>query len=312
MLIGSAMNPPQQKRVPMSELQRTAMFCDIDDFCKRFAPISHRHLLQAGHCHRRRQTALARSEIMTILVYFHRSPYRTSKHYSTDCVVPRLRPSCPTLVSYTRFVELLPRALVPLCCDLHTRKGRWTGIAFIDSTPLRVCHNRRIASHKVFAGWATRGKTSMGWFYGFTLHLIVNDEGELLAFCLTPGHVDDRQPVPTLTPRLVGQLFGDRGYISQALHDTLFAQELELLTKIRKNMQNRLMRWWDKVLLHKRALIETSNDQLKNISQIEHTRHRSVTGFMVNLVAGLVAYSFQPKKPSLGLRDDPRLPVFVM
>jgi hypothetical protein len=296
----------------MNELQLTAMFCDIDDFCKRFEPIYHRHLLQAGHRYRSRQPALALSEIMTILVYFHQSHYRTFKHYYMDCVIPRLRPYFPTLVSYTRFVELIPRALVPLCCYLHTRKGQCTGIAFIDSTPLRVCHNRRIASHKVFAGWATRGKTSMGWFYGFKLHVIVNDAGELLAFCLTPGHVDDRKPVPMLTPRLLGQLFGDRGYISQALHDTLLAQGLELLTKIRKNMKNRLMRWWDKVLLRKRVLIETINDQLKNISQIEHTRHRSVPGFMVNLLCGLVAYSFQPKKPSLGFRYDARLPVLIM
>jgi DDE family transposase len=296
----------------MSELQLIAMFCDIDDFCKQFEPILRQHLLQPRQGTRLRQPALALSEIMTIIVSFHCSHYRTFKHYYTDYVIPHLRPYFPTLVSYTRFVELMPRALVPLCCYLHTRKGRCTGIAFIDSTSLVVCHNRRIASHKVFAGWAARGKTSMGWFYGFKLHLIVNDEGELLAFCLTPGHVDDRQPVPVLAKRLFGQLFGDRGYISQALHDTLFPQGLELLTKIRKNMKNRLMRWWDKLLLRKRALIETINDQLKNISQIEHTRHRSVTGFMVNLVAGLVAYSFQPKKPSLGLRDDPRLPVFVM
>jgi hypothetical protein len=296
----------------MHELQLITMFCDIDDFCKQFEPIFTRHLLQAGQRHRARQTGLALSELMTILVAFHCSHYRTFKHYYLAHVEPHLRPYFPTLVSYSRFVELLPRALVPLCCYLHTRKGRCTGIAFIDSTPLAVCHNRRIKTHRVFAEWATRGKTSMGWFYGFKLHLIVNDEGELLAFCLTPGHIDDRKPVPQLTKRLFGQLFGDRGYISQALHDALFAQGLELLTKIRKNMQNRLMRLWDKLLLRKRALIETINDQLKNISQIEHTRHRSVTGFMVNLIAGLVAYSFQPKKPSLGLRDDLRLPVCVV
>jgi hypothetical protein len=296
----------------MNELQLITMFCDIDDFCKAFEPVYTRHLLDTGRQHRRRQPALTLSEIMTILVAFHGSHYRTFKHYYTEYVAPHLHPYFPTLVSYNRFVELLPRALVPLCCYLHTRTGRCTGIAFVDSTTLAVCHNRRIHTHRVFAGWATRGKTSMGWFYGFKLHLIVNDEGDLLAFCLTPGHVDDRKPVPTLTKRLWGQLFGDRGYISQALHDLLFAQGLELLTKIRKRMKNRLMRLWDKLLLRKRALIETINDQLKNISQIEHTRHRSVTGFMVNLIAGLVAYSFQPKKPSLGLRDDPRLPVFIM
>jgi Transposase DDE domain len=145
---------------------------------------------------------------------------------------------------------------VPLTCYLRLRKGRCTGIAFVDSTPLAVCHNRRIRAHRVFAGWATRGKTSMGWFYGFKLHLVVNDEGELLACCLTPGHIDDRRPVLQLMTRLFGQLFGDRGYISQALHDALLAQGLELLTKIRKNMKNRLMRLWDKLLLRKRALIE--------------------------------------------------------
>jgi hypothetical protein len=200
----------------MHELPLIAMFCDIDDFYKRFEPIYRQHLLAQGPGTRLRQPALALSESMTILVYFHRSHYRTFKHYYMNCVVPQLRPYFPTLVSSTRFVELMPRALVPLCCYLHTRKGCCTGIAFIDATPLGVCHTRRIASHKVFAGWASRGKTSVGWFYGFKLHLIVNDEGELLAFCLTPGHVDDRKPVPTLTTRLFGQLFGDRGYISQA------------------------------------------------------------------------------------------------
>ena len=163
---------------------------------------------------------------MTILVSFHRSHYRTFKHYYTEYVAPHLRPYFPTLVSYTRFVELMPRALVPLCCSLHTRKGRGTGIACIDSTPLGVCHNRRIATHKVFAGWATRGKTSMGWFYGFKLHLIVNDEGELLAFCLTPGHVDDRQPVPSSPQRLsasslvIGAIFPRPCTIPSLLRDS--------------------------------------------------------------------------------------------
>jgi hypothetical protein len=202
--------------------------------------------------------------------------------------------------------------LVPLCCYLPTRKGRCTGSAVVDSTPLVVCHNRRLATHQVFDSWATRGKTSRGWFYGCKLQLMINDAGELLAFCLTPGHVDDRQPVPKLVPGLFGPLCGDRGYISQALHDDLLAHGLELLTKIRKNLKHRLMRLWDKLLLRKRALIETVNDQLKNISQIEHTRHRSVPGCMVNVLAGLVAYSYQPKKPSLGLRRDPLLPVLIV
>ena len=137
---------------------------------------------------------------------------------------------------------------------------------------------------------------------GFKLHLVVNDRGDLVAFCLTPGNVDDRTPVPTLTQRLFGKLFGDKGYISQALAEHLFTtQGLHLITHLRKNMRNRLLTWSDKVLLRKRAIIETIHDQLKNISQIEHTRHRSPTNFLVNLVAGLIAYCHQPKKPSLHL-----------
>ena len=195
--------------------------------------------------------------------------------------------------------------------SLHPQ-GRGPGIAFIDSTPLARCDNHRIATHQICEGLAARGKTSMGWCFGFTLHRIVNDEGELLAFRLTPGNVDDRQPVERLTAGLRGQLFGDRGYLSQALHDMLLSHGLELLTTIRRHMKNRVMRLWDKWLLRKRALIETINDQLKNISQIEHTRHRRVTGFMVNLVAGLVAYSQRPKKPSLGLRQHAMVPILVV
>jgi transposase len=159
--------------------------------------------------------------------------------------------------------------------------------------------------------WPREGKPRWGG-YGFKLHLIVNDEGELLALRVTPGHVDDRRPVQQLATGLGGQLFGDRGYISQALHALLLGQGRELLTTIRKTMKNRLRRLWDKLLLRKRTLIETINDQLKNMSQIEPTRHRSVTGFMVNLVAGLVAYSYRPTKPSLRLRRVPLVPMLVM
>ena len=236
--------------------QLIVIFCDMDDFCQAFAPTYARRLLHAGQRQRQRQTTLARSEILTLLVYFHWSHSRTFKHYYTEYVAVHLRPYFPHLVSSHRFVALLPRALVPLCGYLATRKGRCTGIAFIDSTPLAVCDNHRIVTHKVFEGIAARGKTSMGWFYGFTLHLIINDEGELLALRVTPGNGDDRHPVAYLATGLNGQLFGDRGSISQALHDLLLGQGLELLTKIRKNMKNRVMRLWDKWLLRKRTLIE--------------------------------------------------------
>ena len=189
------------------------------------------------------------------------------------------------------------------------RFGQKTGVAFIDSTPLSVCHNRRIVRHRLFAEMATRGKSSMGWFYGFKLHLIVNDKGELLAVQLTPGNIDDRKPVPQMTKNLWGKLVGDRGYLSQALFAQLFARGLQLITPIRKSMQNRLVVLEDKLLTRKRFVIGTTVDQLKNISQIEHVRNRGTTNFIVNLIAGLIAYTWQAKKPSLHLSEDDMAPL---
>lgn len=280
------------------------LFCDVDDFCQLFIP--HWKLLQLSHgeCKRVRAWRLLPSEIMTILIHFHQSHYRNFKAYYLLYVSRHLNAEFPHLVSYTRFVALIPSVLLPLCVYLHQRKGEVTGLAFIDATSLVVCHNRRIHSHKVFKKLAKRGKTSVGWFYGFKLHLVVNERGQLLAFRLTPGNTDDRIPVPRLTKGLVGKLFGDKGYISQKLFETLFEQGLQLITSIRKNMKNRLLPLVDKLLLRKRAIIETIFDQLKNISQIEHTRHRSVANFMANLVAGLIAYTHQPTKPSINFTNN--------
>ena len=143
----------------------------------------------------------------------------------------------------------------------------------------------------------------MGWFYGFKLHLIVNDQGELLAIQLTPGNTDDRKPVPQMTKKLWGKLVGDRGYLSQVLYEQRFAQGLQLNTPIRRNMQNRLVVLEDKLLTRKLFVIGTIVDQRKNISQIEYSRHRSTTNFFVNLIAGLIAYTWQAKQPSLNLPD---------
>ena len=246
---------------------------------------------------------LSLCEAVTILIHFHQSHYRDFKAYYTQHVCEHMRSEFPALVSYTRFVELIPSVLPAMCLYLRVRFGKKTGVAFISSTPLSVCHNRRIGRHRLFAETAARGKSSMGWFYGFKLHLIVNDRGELLAIQLTPGNIDDRKPVPQMSKKLWGKLVGDRGYLSQALFEQLFARGLQLITPIRKNMQNRLVLLKDKLLTRKRFVIETIVDQLKNISQIEHTRHRSTTNFVVNLIAGLIAYTWQAKKPSLHLSD---------
>ena len=289
------------------------VFCDIDDFCLLFEPYWQRQQLAAAPRQRHRSSSLALSEVMTIIVLFHASGYRNFKTFYTDYVAKHLLSEFPRLTSYNRFVELMPQALVPLCCYLHTRRGECSGISFIDSTTIAVCHNRRIRSHKVFRDLAARGKNSVDWFFGFKLHLVINDCGELLAVRLTPGNCDDREPVPTLARELFGKLFGDKGYISQKLFESLFATDVQLITKLKTNMKNKLMPMFDKIMTRKRAVIESVNDQLKSISQIEHTRHRSTANFFVNLIAGLIAYTFREKKPSLNIRvkDHLRLPALV-
>ena len=278
------------------------LFCHVDDFCQWMATWENAKLLGVA---RKRGPAprLSLSEVMTILIHFHQSHYRDFKAYYKQHVSQHMRSEFPGLVSYTRIVELMPSALPALYFYLYGRFGQTTGVAFIDSTPLPVCHNKRIGRHRVFADVAARGKSSMGWFYGFKLHLIVNDQGELLAFQLTPGNVDDRKPVPQMSNNLWGKLVGDRGYLSQPLFEQLFERGLQLITPLRKNMKNRLVVIDDKLLTRKRAVIETIIDQLKNISQILHTRHRSTINFAVNLIAGLIAYTWQAKKPSLHLSD---------
>lgn len=279
------------------------LFVEVDDFYQGFERWAAPQQL-SGAARRGPRASLSASEIMTIVIHFHQQGYRDFKSFYQKHVCKHLTDEFPALVSYGRFTELMPRVVLLLCAYLQSRFGRCTGIAFVDSTPVAVCHNRRISRNRVFKGLAARGKSTMGWFYGFKLHLIVNDVGELLAVHLTPGNVDDRRPLEGMSKDLFGKLFGDKGYLSQALFETLYARGLELITSLRKNMKNQLMLLSDRLMLRKRFIIETITDQLKNISQIEHTRHRSSANFAVNLLAGLIAYTHQPKKPSLRLPAD--------
>lgn len=276
------------------------LFCSVDDFWQEFTPRWHRYLLATGR-QRQRTGVMHPSEMLTILILFHQSHYRTFKAFSLEFVGPCLHREFPHRLSYARFVAWMPRLLVALCAYERTQHGTCTGISFIDSTKLPVCHTARIAQHRVFAGRAARGKTSTGWFFGFKLHLVVNDQGEILTWKLTPGNVDDRRPVTGLAQHLVGKLFADKGYLSAPLAGALREHNVELVTKARKNMAPPLLTLEDATLLRKRSLIETIIDQLKHQCQIAHTRHRSPLNFLVNLVAGLIAYDRQPRKPSLHL-----------
>lgn len=282
-------------------MELVTVFYLIDEFCKEFEPKWQAERLASGERQRIRPCTMTLSEILTIIVHFHQSDYRTFKRYYTEHVSGHLAADFPRLVSYNRFLELMSEVNTPLLVLLISLLALPTTANYVDSTKLVVCHNRRIRRHKVFRGLAARGKSSMGWFYGFKLHLIVNERGQLVSFIVTPGNTSDtdKASVTRLAERMVGKLFGDRGYISKDLFAALWDQGVHLITGIRRNMKNKLMPLQDKVMLRGRSIIETINDQLKNIEQIEHSRHRSPINFGVNLLSGLIAYQLQPKKPSL-------------
>jgi hypothetical protein len=224
------------------------------------------------------------------------------KHFYLKHVCLYWRWAFPKLVSYNRFVELIPQTLLALTAYLSRHLGKSSGIAFMDSTAIAVCENRRIPSHRVFTGIAKRTKTSVGWVYGFKLHLVVNTDGELLAFRFTAANVDDRRPVAGVTHHLCGKIYADKGYISKTLAATLKTRGIYLVTKVRKDMKPQELSDFDAVMLKKRRIIESVIGQLKHQSQLQHTRHRSLVNFQVNAVCALIAYTYQEKKPSVNLR----------
>ena len=284
----------------------TEIFCIIDDFCKEYdAEIEKMAISEPnGRKHRKRKWAMSRSEIMAILIYFHFNTFRNFKHYYLFYVKNHLCDLFPNQLSYNRFIELESRVAVEMMLFIQLFCfGRCTGISFIDSTCVPVCHNKRIKRNKVFKGYAEIGKSTMGWYFGFKLHLICNERGELLNFMLTKANVDDRNPevFNRLSDNVFGKLFAAKGYISQGLFERLFNDGIELVTGLKCNMKNKLMPLYDKILLRKRSVIETINDELKNVAQLVHSRHRSVFNFAMNVLSVLAAYSFYEKKPSINI-----------
>lgn len=284
------------------EAQITEIFCVVDEFVLEFDQHLSKHLI--GNTPKRKPR-LSTSEVMTIMILFQLSGVRCFKWFYKQYVTKHLSEEFPQLVSYNRFVELQKKVVLHMALFAKTCcLGDCTGISFVDSTPIRVCKNKRIFNHKVFKNIATRGKSTMGYFYGFKLHLIVNEIGQILDFQITQGNVDDRTPLKgNLLKKIWGKLYGDKGYVSKKLGELLFEDGIHLITGIRKNMKNTLMSLYDKVMLRKRSIIETINDQLKNICMIEHSRHRSFHNFINNLLAGIIAYSFLPKKPAVKMYE---------
>jgi len=243
------------------------------------------------------------SEIMTIVIFYHWAGYKCFKYFYQQGIQKHWASYFPDAVSYNRFIELKKEVNMALYFFIHYYGlGKQTGTYYLDSTKLEVCDNHRIHSHKVFKKVAARGKASTGWFYGLKLHLVINEQGELMSVCFSAGNVSDNnegvvhQLCRNLEPG--GQLFGDAGYVSQKLFEMLGEQGLHLITKIRKNMKNKILGLKEKYLLKRRSLIETVIDLLKDFQDLWHTRHRSIDNGFNNMLACLAAYNFRDIKPT--------------
>ena len=282
------------------------IFYHVDEFCKlieiarnakNITDQERVHQIQSGF------RTLSPSEIMTICIFYHYSGYKNFKSYYKNLVEVHMQGDFTKLVSYNRFIELKQSIamhmtlFLKLCCAASC-----TGISYIDSFALKVSHNRRIYSHKVFKGMAQRGKTSVDWFYGFKVHIVVNHLGEVVNFAITPGNMADNNSIllEHLMQDLFGKVFGDRGYIiNKELYQKLYDLGVQLITKIRKNMKNILMPMTDKLLLRKRGTIESVIGILKEGFGIEHSRHRSRKNFLCHVLSSMAAYFFRPHKPSI-------------
>lgn len=282
----------------------TALFACIDDFCKIYVSWNKHQLIEQEHT-RDRDTTLSLAEMLTIMVIFHFSPCKNFKYFYTAYLHHVHKSDFPILLSYSRFVQLMPRLFAPFCILLHCLFGEKTGTYIADSTTLAVCHNKRIRRHKVFEGLCSRGKTTMGWFYGLKLHMVINDKRQIVAVKITSGGMDDRSPLESMTKDLEGKIYADKGYISKDLFQRLYRRGLKLITGIRRNMKNYLMDLIEKLMLRKRFIIETIFGQLKIDMNLTHTRSRSPTNFFVNVLACLVAYQVK----SIGFRNLHHIPL---
>ena len=276
----------------------TTIFTIVDDFCKSYQEWIQHKLLISGK-QRNRTGKLSLSESLSIVIFYHFSPYKNFKTYYKYFV--KSGSMFKETPCYERFIQIMPSLFLPLIIMMHYMSGKETGVYYVDSTHFAVCKNIRIFSHKTFAGLASRGHSSIGWFYGFKLHIIINDRSEIIAVKITKGNVDDRKAFEEMLAKrsLKGKCYADKGYISKRLFSKIYSTGLQIITGIKRNMNNYLIPLLDKILLRKRFIIETIFGQIKEQFNLYPSRHRSPINFFVSLLSSLLAFQIKPYKPKI-------------
>jgi hypothetical protein len=277
----------------------TELYAEIDDFCREISKNLNSYLVGVDKSFNIDTPGLNLAEVLTILIYYHFSHFDCLKHYYLVKIQLNHKKDFPKLPSYNRFVERIKEVSLLAALYLQYRQAKFDGMGYIDSTPLKVSHPKRTNSHKVFKFVAKIGKSSMGWFYGFKLHVICDFSGNIVKCGITQGCTNDLKFGKEMLKDLKGKIFADKGYINKKIFLDLLDKGLILVTGVKKNMKNRLLDIWDKILLKKRSLIESVFNVMKNTLHLEHSRHRSVVNAGVYYLTTLIAYCWKPNKPHI-------------
>lgn len=285
--------------VKFTENKLIELFIAVDDLYKSYVNYQRgRGVLPRSNGKVR--TQLNGSEVCTILVAYHYSGYKCFEYYYRELILGRYADYFPEAPLYESFLSYIPKAadLIYLWLLYSATIAQRTGLYFIDSKKLQVCHLRREKSNKVFTGVARKGKTSTGWFFGLKIHLIINNLGQIVAFDLTPGNVADnnQQLLMKLLQNLDGTCVGDKGYITK-LFDFFYENGLHLITKPKKNMKQTPVDLKFNALVNKRAVVESVFDILSSVCDIEHSRHRKPVNACVHILSALIAYQYFDQKP---------------
>jgi len=285
----------------------TELYVEIDDFCRKICNSLNENLIGMGKVITVDTPGLNLSEILTILVYYHFSRFDCLKHYYLIKMSIGYKKEFTKLPSYNRFVERIKEIAWLAALYLQYKQVSFNGAGYIDSTPLRVSNNKRTGSHKVFKFIAKLGKSSMGWFYGFKLHIVCDFMGNIIKCRITHGAANDLKIGKEMIKDLKGKIFADKGYIGKKEFIELFEKGLILVTGIKKGMKNRLLDIWDKILLKKRSLIESVYNVMKNTLHLEHSRHRSVINAGIYYITTIIAYCWKPNKPQIKFNSQETL-----
>ena len=281
------------------------IYVEVDDLLQAYENFRAQKVSENLSCSTR-EPDLSPSEIVTILVAYHASGYKCFEYYYRECILKACLhcfPKAPTYKCFDSYIgRSLPLVLLVLMCKCA--QSLRSGYYFIDSKKLVVCHLKREHSHKVFKGFARKGKSSTGWFYGLKQHLVINHLEEIVSFSLTPGSTADNnfRVLTSLLAGLKGKCCGDKGYLT-TLFEQFYTEGLQLLVKAKENMKVLPAFHSDIQLLDHRSVIESVNDILITICDIEHSRHRNAFHGLASILSALTCYQYLPHKPHIFIPD---------